>query len=56
MDNGGLKVYRNPASKEGQTLGRLFQNRFLCKVVSDESEVIVTVFAAGGIIFGLEFK
>ena len=54
LENGGMEVYRNPASKEGQSLGKLFEHGYQCRVVYDDGDRLTVLVAAGGVLFCLE--
>jgi len=54
MNNGELKVFRNPSSKEGQNLGKLFEHPYQCRIVYDDGDTLTLLVAAKGILFCLE--
>ena len=54
LEDGGMEVYRNPASKEGQSLGKLFEHGYQCRVVYDDGDRLTLLVAAAGVLFCLE--
>lgn len=56
LENGDLKIYRNPASKTAQKLTRMFSNSFECYIINDNDTYFTAVFTSNGIIFALQIS
>ena len=56
MENGDLKIYRNPASKNSQKLARMFSSAFDCHIINDSKTYFTAVFVSKGIIFALQIS
>jgi hypothetical protein len=53
MSNGQLKIFRNPASKNGQSMGKIFEHSYKCRIIHDDGDSITVLVAAKGILFCL---